>query len=133
MMDAMRVFSLARQQFKNHPFNKYGPWKYWSAWRVAPDILTAEACLQKKGIIKDIRKVDDYTVKLSSMKLMLPSWLTLPSIYPIVSPTAVKKYGADFGKNPVGFDTFSFVKWVKDDNVTLKKNEDYSGEKAKIR
>ena len=24
------VFSLKRQNDKNHPFNKFGPWKYWS-------------------------------------------------------------------------------------------------------
>jgi peptide/nickel transport system substrate-binding protein len=43
----------------------------------------------------------------------------------MVSPAAVQKYGKDFARNPVGTGPFKFVEWVKDDHLTVKKNETY--------
>jgi len=43
----------------------------------------------------------------------------------IVSPTAVLKLGPDFKSNPVGTGPFKFVKWIKDDRITLEANPDY--------
>lgn len=44
----------------------------------------------------------------------------------IVSPTAVKKYGADFGIHPVGSGPFVFKEWVQKDHLTLVKNPKYN-------
>ncbi len=44
----------------------------------------------------------------------------------IVSPAAVKKLGNEgFGRQPVGAGPFKFSEWVKDDHITLIKNEKY--------
>ena len=45
----------------------------------------------------------------------------------IVSPTAVQKYGKDFGRNPVGTGPFKFVEWIDNDHLTMQANEDYWG------
>jgi peptide/nickel transport system substrate-binding protein len=43
----------------------------------------------------------------------------------IASPTAVNKWGADYGRHPVGAGPFVFVDWVPNDKATVKRNPDY--------
>jgi peptide/nickel transport system substrate-binding protein len=43
----------------------------------------------------------------------------------IVSPTAVEKFGADYGRNPVGTGPFKFVSWRENDAIELEANPDY--------
>jgi peptide/nickel transport system substrate-binding protein len=46
---------------------------------------------------------------------------------PIVSPTAVRRLGEGFARQPVGSGSFRFVEWVKDDHITLAANREYWG------
>lgn len=76
--------------------------------------------------IVGINVVDDSTIKLT---------LDAPNVdFPIVmqdrpgmmvSPAAVKKLGADFGRNPVGTGPFVFQSWKEGDSIKLKKNQNY--------
>ena len=51
----------------------------------------------------------------------------------IVSPTAVAKYGSQFGSQAgVGTGPYSFVQWVQNDHVTLQANPNYWGPKPYI-
>jgi peptide/nickel transport system substrate-binding protein len=43
----------------------------------------------------------------------------------INSPTAVRKYGKDYFKHPVGTGPFKFVEWVQKDHVTYEANKEY--------
>jgi peptide/nickel transport system substrate-binding protein len=43
----------------------------------------------------------------------------------ISSPAALEKYGADYGRNPVGTGPFKFVKWDAQSQITLERNPDY--------
>jgi len=43
----------------------------------------------------------------------------------VISPTAFMKNPKEFVRNPVGTGPFTFVKWVKDDQIVLEKNKDY--------
>lgn len=44
----------------------------------------------------------------------------------MVSPAAVEKFGADFGRNPVGTGFMRFVEWAQQDHITLERNPDYN-------
>ena len=44
----------------------------------------------------------------------------------MVSPAAVKKYGANFGEHPVGTGPFVFQQWIPNEQITLTRNPDYT-------
>jgi peptide/nickel transport system substrate-binding protein len=50
----------------------------------------------------------------------------------IVSPTAVKKYGADFGEHPVGTGPYLFKEWVHGDHITLSRYDKYVNTSALV-
>jgi peptide/nickel transport system substrate-binding protein len=69
---------------------------------------------------------DPYTVVFDLKKPFAPLLAALaerPGF--IVSPSAVKQAGADFGRRPVGTGPFRFVEWVADSQVTLERFPDY--------
>ena len=43
----------------------------------------------------------------------------------IVSPAAVKQYGKDFGRHPVGTGAFKFAEWDPNAKVVVTRNDDY--------
>jgi peptide/nickel transport system substrate-binding protein len=112
------VFSYERQRDPNHSFHKYGKWEYWS-W-----------CFSE---IAKTEKVDDYTVKITLGSPFTPFLSTMAMFTAdVVSPTNCEKWGDQWFANPIGTGPFKFVEWVKGDHITLEKNNDYWGEKAKI-
>jgi peptide/nickel transport system substrate-binding protein len=70
--------------------------------------------------------VDPYTVKMI-MKAPFAPFLSALSLatFGILSPAAVEKYGADFGRNPVGTGPFKFKEWIAGESITLERNADY--------
>ncbi|GAA3079337.1 ABC transporter substrate-binding protein [Pseudonocardia yunnanensis] len=43
----------------------------------------------------------------------------------MASPTAIKKWGPDYARHPVGAGPFEFVEWVPDSRIVVKKFENY--------
>lgn len=127
VMDADDVlFSFLRQHDKNHPFhNTVNEWKYWysKGWGNTYD---EDGTLKKEGLINDIIKLDDHTVKfvLNEADATFISGLAVHHAS-IVSDEAAKKHGNDFKKNPVGTGPFKFVEWRKDEAVILTKFDKY--------
>jgi peptide/nickel transport system substrate-binding protein len=76
--------------------------------------------------VKSVDVVDDLTVRWTLSAPYAP-FITNMAMFStgIASPTAVKKYGKDFFKNPVGTGPFKLVEWVQQDHVTYEANRDY--------
>lgn len=76
---------------------------------------------------KSSEVIDEFTIKIN---LETPSRAFLgnlsQALLGIVSPTAAKKYGDQFGKNPVGSGPFSFVKWEENASIQVKRHPDYN-------
>jgi peptide/nickel transport system substrate-binding protein len=43
----------------------------------------------------------------------------------IASPTAVQKWGDDYGRHPVGAGPFEFVEWIPNNKITVKRFDNY--------
>ena len=70
--------------------------------------------------------VDDYTVMVKFKQPFAPFIGGVTTAFMgIVSPTAVKKYGADFPNNPVGTGPFMFKEYVPKQQLTMVRNPDY--------
>jgi ABC-type transport system substrate-binding protein len=112
------VFSFARQYDTTHPYHQYGEWSYWG---------------YMFSDIKEMKKIDDYTVKLV-LKRPNASIMTSLAMFTvnIVSPANAEKYKGDAFKNPCGTGPFKFVEWVKDDHITLEANNNYWREKPQL-
>jgi len=84
-------------------------------------------------MVNEIKIIDDYTIALVTPKPYAPLLNNLALwLCPILSPKAMEQHKDQIGLNPVGTGPFKFVKWVKDDQIILERNDDYWGEKAKL-
>lgn len=83
--------------------------------------------------VDKVEKIDDYKVKITLKQPSTPflANLAMALAAPIVSPTAAEKNGGKLMETPVGTGPFKFVKWDKGQAITLEKNNDYWGTKAK--
>lgn len=121
-MDADAVkFSYSRVLDPDDEFYKMGqPFPLMDFWYGAID--------PKQTVVQD-----KYTVTLQLKQPFSPleGYLAWPAAA-IVSPTAVKKYGAAFRENPVGTGPFKFVSWDHNQKVTFNRFDDYWGNKASL-
>lgn len=83
--------------------------------------------------IEKVEAVDDLTVKFT-LKQPQATFLSAVAMFSsgIVSPTAVKKYGADFTRHPVGTGPFKFEHWKPKQEILMSRFDDYWGEKAGV-
>jgi ABC-type transport system substrate-binding protein len=88
-----------------------------------------------KTLLASIEPIPPHTIRftLNHPDAAFLQKMAFPAFGP-QSPANIKKYGGggDLIRNPVGTGPFRFVEWVPDDYITLKRNEDYWGEKPKL-
>ena len=76
------------------------------------------------GPIDHVEAIDDLTVAYHYKTPFVALWVGLSYSYCApISPAGVKKFGDQFGRNPVGTGPFKFVKWEPDKGITLARNE----------
>src|SRR5256884_3151227 len=104
-------FSIERQINAEHPFNKLGKYPFANYFF---------------GNVRAVEVVDPSTVEFV-LKEPRASFLTIltSAAASIVSPTAVKKFGADYALQPVGTGPFKFGSWDRGQRVVLEKNPSY--------
>lgn len=106
-----------RWRLKDHPYHIGGDFFYYSyMFQDFP------------GVIKEVNVVDEYTVEFVLTQPQAPFLNNLGMVpFGIASPAAVKKWGEDYFKHPVGSGPFKFVEWKQGDRVVVEANEDYWG------
>jgi glutathione transport system substrate-binding protein len=78
------------------------------------------------AVIKNTTVVDEYTVKfeLSQPFGAMVNTFAHPAGM-IISPAAIKKYGKDISKHPVGTGPYKFESWTQGGDLKVTKNADY--------
>jgi peptide/nickel transport system substrate-binding protein len=84
--------------------------------------------------VKEVKVIDDYTVEidLTQTNAAFLANMAMTMAAPIVSPTAMDNDPTSTAlmENPVGTGPYKFVKWNKEENVQLVRNDDYWGTPA---
>jgi peptide/nickel transport system substrate-binding protein len=109
----------------------------------------AESGAPEDSLYESCEATDEYTVDLNLTK---PSATLIPALsqqaFSIASPKALEEFEADAGtldadgvfrpegtfgtEHPIGTGPFKFESWTRNDRLTLVRNDDYWGDKAKI-
>jgi ABC-type transport system substrate-binding protein len=83
--------------------------------------------------IDKVVPVDEHTVVFETSKPMATLLEALAgSQGAMASPTAVKKFGKDSSRNPVGTGPLIFKEWIPNQHIILTRNPTYFGEKVKF-
>lgn len=85
------------------------------------------------GYVTNVEAKDDYTVVITLKDVCTPFLynLAMSMAAPMVSPKALQDNNGNVNENPVGTGPYKFVRWDKNQDIVLVRNDDYWGEKAK--
>ncbi len=113
-LDAEAVkFNLERQFDPNHPFHDTGQFPYAEvAW----------------GMVQSVTVLSRYSLQIT-LKAPFAPFLNHLAMHwaAMASPTAIRRYGKDFSRHPVGTGPFRFVEWKPGQEVVLERNRAYWG------
>jgi len=102
--------------------------------RQLPPQATADMCYASFvfGSVKNVEVVDQNTVRINMKSPSTPflSNLAMVMAAPMISPKALKDNNNNVNQAPVGTGPYKFVKWEKDQDVVLVRNDEYWGTKA---
>ena len=94
--------------------------------RILDPATKSQTGLSEIGTYQSSQVVDSKTIKMTFKAPYAPFFNNLHDVVlGAVSPAAVKKYGPDFGSNPVGTGPYRFQEWVRGDHITLVRNDRY--------
>jgi peptide/nickel transport system substrate-binding protein len=105
------------------PFNAQAVIDNWN-WIMDPKNASARA--SDLALVQELSAPDPYKLVVKFKTPFSPFLGTIADRTGMISsPTAMKKYGADYDLHPVGTGPFEFVSWNKNDKLTIKKNPKY--------
>jgi len=81
--------------------------------------------------VKAVKALDGRTVEIDVARAYAPLLGDLAN-FPIVSPTAVARWGDAFGSHPVGSGPYAFESWEVGEQVVLHRFDDYWGDKPAL-
>jgi dipeptide transport system substrate-binding protein len=121
------LFSFNRQRLKDHPFHKVsgGAYEYFESMELGK-------------VIKDIKKLDDYTLEITLSKPEAPFLANLAmdfsSIFSAEYADRMLKAGSPekVDTDPIGTGPFMLMSYVKDNQIRYKAHPDYFRGKAKL-
>lgn len=98
----------------------------WNYDRILDEKINAPVRSSLQPPLKSVEVVDTTTVRFNLDQPWRPLIAALgdrPGF--IVSPTAVQKFGQDYGRNPVGSGPYKFVEWVADNRIVVQRFDGY--------
>ncbi len=106
-------------------------------WRFGKTFEYYDAEFGEESAITDVKVLDEYTVQvtLKQPSAVLLAKLSLAGVFSMVDPQEVMKQGDKYGtpaSKPIGTGPFKFVEWVKDDHITLERNNEWWGGPPRI-
>jgi peptide/nickel transport system substrate-binding protein len=94
-----------------------------------PNYLAGDDATYWRSLLRDVRRVtalDPVTVAIEIDRPYAPLLGELV-MFPIVSPAAVRRWGNDFTRHPVGTGAFAFETWSTNEQVVLRRFDRYWG------
>ena len=87
------------------------------------------------GYVTKVEAKDDYTVIVTLKEKCTPFLynLAMSMAAPMVSPKALQDNNNNVNTKPSGTGPYKFVRWDKDQDIVLARNDEYWGEKAKTK
>lgn len=90
------------------------------------DETTASPRLGEIAQVTGVEAVDDTTLVLTLSQPFSPLLATLSDrAGMMISPKAIEELGADLARQPVGTGAFTFVEWLEDDHLTVRRNDSW--------
>lgn len=118
------VFNFNRWFDPEHPYHQEGQFIYWNyMW---------QGVKGEDSVLAGVEKIDDMTVQLtlSRPNASLLNTLAMEN-FAFASPTAIEEQGETYGTAEgmaVGTGAFMVEEWVKEDHLTLARNDNYWGD-----
>lgn len=94
-------------------------------WNIERSMRETASQAGALSVVSAVEAVDEYTLKITLSEAAPFLWKMAERPGLMISPNSADENGELIEEKPVGTGPFVFVEWVRDDHLTLVKNENY--------